>query len=648
MSDRQYLNLYEIISQAWFNKYTIVLVLMTLKLFLFSRALVSDLGSIKAYTKSACASLDNYSQIMTSMPLYVSQIINQVLASMMNSFFNQTLSLLQLIITICKSLIVFYIDVFLGTYACLLAAIISGSADFALDTSQGVIKAANLTIVSACDSIEDALGGLLKVINKMLESWLKVKSFFGSDNKPDTSQYIKKVNLSIDTLQKIQIPKSILSDIDDLKKKVPTFDELLNTSALVNIPFEKLSRTVNSLKIASNFSIKSLNTASDPSPKLCSHSLDIDKFYERLAHKIETTAKIIILILLLLALFAAIFTIIIEYYKWSRSFRLIDELKSMESHENRESTVQVRNVLNKFHNRVIYSTDRFFKVPNRMKNNIYWMISYTTSNHALTIGLIGACGLLMVLLQFVLLNMVSGKISSLSNELKGFKTDVESLADNATGTYVNQTNKDILSRQQLINDELFSGIKETSKSINSTISTFLESMNNTVNSVFEHTPFEKPVSTIVYCTIGRKLIKIEKGLTWITENLSVTLPSLPSDLNTKFLQATAKDFSKVADNITDGVQKVIATYKKALYIELYMSAAMFGIWVLQFLIGAIILTMRHYARKDNTSPFVIGSPKPLTEQQRMEYGYPHVDVQEKVFDNSSSVYSSDVDVQKKI
>lgn len=648
MSDRQYLNLYEIISQAWFNKYTIVLVLMTLKLFLFSRALVSDLGSIKAYTKSACASLDNYSQIMTSMPLYVSQIINQVLASMMNSFFNQTLSLLQLIITICKSLIVFYIDVFLGTYACLLAAIISGSADFALDTSQGVIKAANLTIVSACDSIEDALGGLLKVINKMLESWLKVKSFFGSDNKPDTSQYIKKVNLSIDTLQKIQIPKSILSDIDDLKKKVPTFDELLNTSALVNIPFEKLSRTVNSLKIASNFSIKSLNTASDPSPKLCSHSLDIDKFYERLAHKIETTAKIIILILLLLALFAAIFTIIIEYYKWSRSFRLIDELKSMESHENRESTVQVRNVLNKFRNRVIYSTDRFFKVPNRMKNNLYWMISYTTSNHALTIGLIGACGLLMVLLQFVLLNMVSGKISSLSNELKGFKTDVESLADNATGTYVNQTNKDILSRQQLINDELFSGIKETSKSINSTISTFLESMNNTVNSVFEHTPFEKPVSTIVYCTIGRKLIKIEKGLTWITENLSVTLPSLPSDLNTKFLQATAKDFSKVADNITDGVQKVIATYKKALYIELYMSAAMFGIWVLQFLIGAIILTMRHYARKDNTSPFVIGSPKPLTEQQRMEYGYPHVDVQEKVFDNSSSVYSSDVDVQKKI
>lgn len=647
MSDRQYLNLYEIISQAWFNKYTIVLVLMTLKLFLFSRALVSDLGSIKAYTKSACASLDNYSQIMTSMPLYVSQIVNQVLASMMNSFFNQTLSLLQLIITICKSLIVFYIDVFLGTYTCLLAAIISGSADFALDTSQGVIKAANLTIVSACDGIEDALGGLLKMINKILESWLKVKSFFGSDNKPDTSQYIKKVNLSIDALQKIQIPKSILSDIDDLKKKVPTFDELLNTSALVNIPFEKLSRTVNSLKIASNFSIKSLDTASDPSPKLCSHSLDIDKFYDKLAHKIETSAKIIIIILLLLALFAAIFTIFTEYYKWSKSFRIIDELKSMENHEDRESTVQVRNVLNKFHNRIIYSTDRFFKVPNKMKNNLYWMISYTTSNHALTIGMIGACGLLMVLLQFVLLNMVSDKISSLSNELKGFKTDVESLTDNATGTYVNQTNKDILSRQQLINDELFSGIKETSKSINSTINTFLESMNNTVNSVFEHTPFEKPVSTIVYCTIGRKLIKIEKGLTWITDNLSITLPSLPSDLNTKFLQATAKDFSKVADNITDGVQKVIATYKKALYIELYMSAAMFGIWVLQFLIGAIILTMRHYARKDNTSPFIIGSPKPLTEQQRMEYGYPHVDLQEKVFDNSSSVYSSDVDVQKK-
>lgn len=647
MSDRQYLNLYEIVSQAWFNRCTIVLVLMTLKIYLFSRALVSDLGSVKAYTKSACASLDNYSQIMTSMPLYVSQIINQVLASMMNNFLNQTLSLLQLIITICKSLIVFYIDIFLGTYACLLAAIISGSADLALDTSQNVIKAANLTIVSACDSIEDALGGLLKVLNKVLESWLKVKSLFGSDNKPDTSQYIKKVNLSIDTLQKIQIPKSILSDIDDLKKKVPTFDELLNTSALVNIPFEKLSRSVNSLKIASNFSVSSLNTASDPSPKLCSHSLDIDKFYERLAYKIETTAKIIILILLFLALFAIIITIIIEYFKWSKSFRIVGELKSVENYDDSESAVKVRNVLNKLHNRVIYSIDRFFEVPNKIKNNLYWMIAYTTSSHALTIGFVGSCGLLMVLLQFVLLNIAADKISSSSNELKGFKTDVESLANNATETYVNQTNKNILSRQQLINDELFSGIKETSKSINSTISTFLESMNNTVNSVFEHTPFEKPVSTIVYCTIGRKLIRIEKGLTWITDNLSITLPSLPSDLNTKFLQAAAKDFSKVVDDITDGVLKIITTYKKALYIELYISAAMFSIWVLQFLIGAIILTMRHYARKDSTSPFVIGSPKPLTEQQRMEYGYPHVDTQEKAFDNSSSVYSSDVDVQKK-
>ncbi|CCE85969.1 Piso0_005611 [Millerozyma farinosa CBS 7064] len=647
MSDRQYLNLYEIISQAWFNKFTIILVLMTLKLFLFSRALVSDLGSIKAYTKSACASLDNYSQIMTSMPSYVSQVVNQVLASMMNSFFNQTLALLRILITICKSLIVFYIDVFWGTYACLLAAIISGSADFALDASQDVIKAANSTIVSACDTIEDALGGLSTLINKVLESWSKVKSLFGSDSKPDTSQYTKKVNLSIETLQKISIPSSILSDINDVKKKVPSFDELSNTSALVNIPFDKLSRSVNSSKMASNFSVKSLDTASDPSPKLCSHSLDIDKFYERLAQKIETTARIIILILSLLALFAAIFTITIEYYKWSKSFRIIDELKSMENHEDKESTVQLRNVLNKFHNRVIYSTDRFLKVPNKMKNNLYWMISYTTSNHALTIGMIGACGLLMVLLQFVLLNSVSGKISSLSNELKGFKTDVESLADNATETYVNQTNKDILSRQQSINDELFSGIKETSKSINSTISTFLESMNSTINSAFENTPFEKPVSTIVYCTIGKKLIKIEKGLTWITNNLSITLPSLPSDLNTKFSQATSKDFSKVADDITDGVQQVIATYKKALYIELYMSAAMFGIWVLQFFIGAIILTMRYYSRKENNSPYVIGSPRPLTEQQRIEYGYPHVDLQEKVFDNSSSVYSSDVDVQKK-
>lgn len=557
----------------------------------------------------------------------------------------QSLKMLMTIITIIKLLIVFYIDIFLGTYICILTAAIGGTVDFALDSTQLVLKSANETIISVSEDIQDGLNGLLKVINTLLSGVDKVKSFF-TNQETDPTEYVDKVNLSIKALQNIRIPNSVLTDIDNFKDKVPDFNELQNTSKLVSKPFEIITQELNELAHFKNITLDQLKLASTSPVNFCSNSLDIDKFYSNLAKKVQFTSNIIIIVLLIMAMFAIASLVIVEYFKWRKSQRMINEILA---DKNQESYfVLTRNIMNKYNSSLIYYIERFVTIPPSRKDNLYWLLSYITTSYSLTVLIIGLAGLFTVMLQFIILQIILKSFKSLTTELTGFKTQIITLMDNATSSYIKETNSYIGSQQKLMNDELFGNIRTASTSVNSTINDFLMKMNTTINSVFANTPFSKPVNTLVYCTIGRKLIKIEQGLTWIVENLSISLPQLPKNLTEDFMTNYSKDnhgIHKLTDNVTSGITLLLDTYKKSLLIELYISSAILGIWILQIIIGLTLIWYRsfknckaHKPEKIQGEP-TIGNPKPLTTEQRKEYGYPHIDPFNEKVDASSSIYS---------
>lgn len=642
---KQFLNYYEILSQVWFNKYTIILVLMTIKIYLFTNSILSNLTNFKAYTESICTSLDTYSTVIASLPEQLSKVINHMVASTLNSMKMQSLKMLMTIITIIKLLIVFYIDIFLGTYICILTAAIGGTVDFALDSTQLVLKSVNETIISVSEDIQDGLNGLLKVINTLLSGVDKVKSFF-TNQDTDSTEYVDKVNLSIKALQNIKIPNSVLTDIDNFKDKVPDFNELQNTSKLVSKPFEIITQELNELAHFKNITVDQLKLASTPPVNFCSNSLDIDKFYSNLAKKVQFTSNIIIIVLLIMAMFAIASLVVVEYFKWRKSQRMINEILA---DKNQESYfVLTRNIMNKYNSSLIYYIEKFVTIPPSRKDNLYWLLSYITTPYSLTVLIIGLAGLFTVMLQFIILQIILKSFKSLTTELTGFKTQIITLMDNATSSYIKETNSYIGSQQKLINDELFGNIRTASTSVNSTINDFLMKMNTTINSVFANTPFSKPVNTLVYCTIGRKLIKIEQGLTWIVENLSVSLPQLPKNLTEDFMTNYSKDnhgIHKLTDNVTSGITFLLDTYKKSLLIELYISSAILGIWILQIIIGLTLIWYRSSSNCKARKPEkiqgepTIGNPKPLTTEQRKEYGYPHIDPFNEKVDASSSIYS---------
>lgn len=643
---KQFLNYYEILSQVWFNKYTLILVLMTIKIYLFTSSILSNLTNFKSYTESICTSLDTYSTVIASLPEQLSKVINHMVASTLNSMKMQSLKTLISIITIIKLLIVFYIDIFLGTYVCLLTAAVGGTVDFALDSTQVVLKSVNETIISISEDIQDGLNGLLKVINKLLSGVDKVKLFF-TNQDTDSSQYADKVNLSIKALQNVKIPESVLTDIEKFKDKVPDFNELQNTSKLLSKPFEKITLELNELVHFKNITSDQLKLADTPSVNFCSNSLDIDKFYTELAKKVQLTSNIIIIVLLIMAMFAIASFVVVEYFKWRKSQRMINEILL---NKNQESYfVLTRNIMNRYNSSLIYYIERFVSILPSRKDNVFWLLSYITTSYSLTVLIIGIAGLFTVLLQYIILKIILTSFKSLKTDLKDIKTQMTKLMENATSVYIRQTNNYIGSQQKQINDELFGNIKSASASVNSTINDFLTKMNTTINSVFASTPFSKPVNTVVYCTIGKKLLNIEQGLTWIVDNLSVSLPQLPKNLTEDFMTNYSKDHSgihKLTDNITSGITLLLDTYKKSLLIELYISSAILGIWILQIVIGLILIWYRSFkSRKVDNEPEkiqgepIIGNPKPLTAEQRKEYGYPHIDPFNEKVDASSSIYS---------
>jgi hypothetical protein len=361
----------------------------------------------------------------------------------------------------------------------------------------------------------------------------------------------------------------------------------------------------------------------------CQNQSDFHDISNDLTKPVEMAAKTIIIILVI---FAAISTSIVIIQQWNKrrhENRLVYELNGTSSLRSRMS---VNNILNIYDNKVIYYLHKWKIIRT---NEGLWLFSYVTTPASRMILLVGSSGLLMVLLQYIILLRLQGMTKVFS---KSFMNNGEypQAVEKATLDYVNQTNIMIQTQCDELNVELFGNIKQVSLSINSTLNTFWTDLNSTINTIFAHTPFQKPIDTVVYCTIGRKVLKFEQGLTWINNHLSITFPSVNKtdfkDVD-KFL--TNKQPS-VASYIEKGAKEIIDIQKKALKLELIVSLIFMGIWVLQIFIGVAILVAKLSIKKIQSGDILkselstkpntislddISSPLPLTNEQKRIYGY---------------------------
>lgn len=633
--NRYYLTLSERLSQIYLNYVTVCLIIIIIKLYLFKTNIVSQLETLTDF--NLCdkdADEKRYEQFST----FVNQQINKTV----NTLQKTNLYFIQLLIICIKNMILFYIELFLGTYTCLLNAVINATANFAVDSSEKVIVGVNETIVAVSNDIQLGLKGLSSVINQLISGANAIKNFFSGTGINNGSEYSNKINLSIDALKKIAIPSSVLTDIDTFRRDtLPDFTNLENlTQSLITLPFQSIQRKLNDsiLKTKSTLNNESMAIFKVNNP-LCGASSNFEQMTKTLVRSVEVAAKIIIIVLLICAVASIIPIAIGEWSNNRHRSRLMYDLNA----SGLKSPTSINNTIDRNDNKILYYVHKWGIIQT---NQGLWLASYITTPLAFFVLLLGLGGLILVGLQFIILKKLENILKTISSSIMA-SANLPSDFKQATVDYVESTNKNLVNFTKELNSELFGNIKQVSLAINSTLETFWTNLNGTIHDIFGKTVFSGPINTVVYCTIGRKIIKFEQGLTWINDNLSISIPKLNENDFEDIDKFLTNDLSNFTSHIERGLSNIIKLQKKGLKIEMTISLSFVGMWFFQIIIGVIIILVRNYifsnqndssissiieniepSHSTNTfesSKFIttdkISNPIPLTTKQRLHYGY---------------------------
>lgn len=610
-----YLNFKDRLLQVWFNKYTIVLILIVFKINFFTKRLDNDIGSLKMYANDSLDSFNTYSKKMVELPHHYYEFVNELMVDNLNRVLVHLVVLIVIMISIIKAVVKFFIALYLGTILCLFNGLMAGVADVALDAIDTVLSLVNGVIDSATSTISGALDSLMSFASSVTSGINSIALVFSDNDLVDPSSFFSAINESITDLSSFQIPDSVFLEISSWKSKIPDFDDLESDAVdALLLPFDDLIDNLNSLMTYSPFSLDHVNRQLPPQSKFTPITNDeMNLFFDDLTNKINRASLIMLIVLIVLSVLVIIPLTIKEYYNWKKKYNLYLELDAAGPHNE----FKFLNILNIYSNSVVYYFTKFTHVKN---NWVLWILSYTSLSASITLLNICLAGFLTVLLQYILFNLYRSTIDDLPSD--DIQTALMTSMNNNTQTFIKSTNSFIIQQQGDVNDELFGWIRNTSADLSHSINGFIGNLNDTLIDPFQSTPLESPISTVVYCILTKKLIMIDNGLNWLVNNLQIKFPTLPKNFKSSFDNLVSNtNNSPNQFNLSPYRQKIVNQYNQELFYETCIFLVILGIWLFQIVLGVAYSCYKYY----KYNQVDISLPRPLTNEQKLQYGYPYKD-----------------------
>ncbi|CCH58321.1 hypothetical protein TBLA_0A05280 [Henningerozyma blattae CBS 6284] len=582
-----YLQLNDRISQSWINIYTIGIMLVVVKLIFFYFSITSSMNTAQNFILSKCSTIDEYyNKMMENTPHYLGVMGNYLIEKSIEESVKASLYTLSLLVYASEELVSFMIDLYLGTYECLLVSFIDGTVDVATNATEKLIDFVNSSVGTVANELDDGLDDISKFINKIVKVADKVESFFTDDDDNDNGDSsVSKVNLTISGLRHLYIPSSIDDKLEELSAKTPNFQQLKNeTKHLISIPFEKVRtelKTVNTSKYFQNkdmLYIPELKSIDTTNGGVCSDNKEnIIKFFQNSGHELKITTIVCIVILIVIGIGAIIPIIWEEYVLWRNVNMMKQEYRNFTKHSNSNYTEMgdvssssgdseyslreknpfgdVNVISNTEHFDIIESYQKCFNVWNtRITNSIgkivcfvgnknekmskakqiqtRWIISYIFSERALCLLGVALLGILACILQFIIIKILgdfvrNGKNSSLAHSVSSLsKSSARQQISNELNKWGASTNDYIQYTETQINDDVFGWVNTTTTSINGTVNKMINGIDETLADIFNGTLLYKPMKTVVGCIIENKLYTIRNGLTWVHDKAEIKLPSI--------------------------------------------------------------------------------------------------------------------------
>ena len=593
-----YLGLRSRLSQIWINRWTVLLLLVLVRILVAIAGLNNDLNSAKTEAMSACSGVESMGSAMASMPHYLAAGVNELAASGVEKAVYGLMSMLLLTVNGVEELFIFYVHMLTQTYECLLTLVVEGSIHVAIQVIEDASNFLNSTIQGITKDISNTVSDFETDFNKFTSGLNSIpQAFGGKGNGPPTIN----VNDSLSKLNSIQLPDDLQQKLTTLNSSLPSFSTVENfTDTLFKAPFEEVKTLINGTIQNYTFDRSLLPVPQKEQLTFCSDSNGISDFFDELANIVQLARRVFIAVLIILAILACIPMAYQEIRRWrtmQKRAKLVGD-KSLDALD------------------VVYIASRPYTATTginiaahlkSLKRQVLtrWVIAYATSPPALLVLSLGITGLLSCLCQYILLKAVEKEVPALANEVSNFADKVVNSLDNSSATWASGTNNAILGVDNDINKHVFAWVNTTTSAINGTLNEFIDEATNIMNKTFGGTVLYQPVTGLFNCLIGLKVNSIEHGLNWVQNHAKVDFPLLPND--TFSLGATtsiadtstsatgastnasesflASPGSEATDKVTNAVVKVTTHIADALHTEVIISTCIVLIWVIVFLLG---------------------------------------------------------------
>ncbi|KAI0485850.1 hypothetical protein F4859DRAFT_397936 [Xylaria cf. heliscus] len=643
-----YLGLRSRLSQVWFNKWTI-LILLVLVHFLFTIGSLNDnLAEAQVKAVSACTKVEDVGSAFASMPHYLSVGVNQLTASGITNAVQALMTVLDMILTGIEQLILFVIGMMTDTYVCLTAMVVHG----ALNASAVAVEKTTDALNAAIDGVADGIASSADDIQKVIDTVYNVADKIGGAFKPRDEDLIKRgMLLDMPALEKAKseifgrdgelVLRGILPDkpdletaivdkmnelknvnidtsgfvqgLDDLNKKIPTFDELKNlTGQAVGIPFDFIRKELDKAYGNWSFDDKVFPVAQKESLSFCSDNDGLVKFFETL-FKIAYDAKIAaIVILAILAVAVCIPMYILEKRRWRKQNELANHAVDILDYGYMYSSPLTARVGLAASRKIGGSSD-----PRKIMAR--WFISYATSLPALFVLSLALAGFFSCIWQGILLKTIENEVPALSSKVGDFAENVVESLTNVSQKWADDANGVILGFSSEINDDILGKVTNGTTAVNNTLNTFMDEIDKGINTAFGNTIFKDLATEAVRCLLGLKIESVQKGLTWVHDHAHINFPMFPNDIfsvgagdsiksDSDLTTFLASPGAVTTDEITGAVEHVTTWLRNQIIQQALISTGLLLIYVVVVLLAMmramyVLMTPSKHTFSDSAPPY---------------------------------------------
>ncbi|KAK6359410.1 plasma membrane fusion protein prm1 [Orbilia brochopaga] len=618
-----YLGLRARLSQVWFNRWTVLLMLIVVRTIILVADMNDDLDDAQVRAQSACTGVESMGSAMASMPHYMAVGVNEAAAQGIEAAVRGLQKTLQLALTAVEAIVIFAINVIVQTYVCLLTFAIRSSLGTVIGAASEITDFLNKTLTGIVDDIQDDAKSFEDALNKFVSGLNSIGNFFGSDTQ------VPKLSLpSLGELDNIKIPDSIQEKLKDLNDTIPTFDQV-NTmyNRALSLPFDLIRNELNNTLTVYQFNRDVLPVPEKNTLTFCSDNPTISNFFDSIHEKVQDVRNILLGVFIALAVLVMI---PMAYREWWRYRSLRQRAYMLTAPGQNFDPVDIVQIASHPYSSTLGLKAATWSKSTRRQVLIRWWFAYITSPACLFVLALGIAGLLSCLGQYVVLKAVVNATPGLANEVGEFADIVVTQLTDASLAWANDANGVVDETQSKINENVLGWVHNGSLALNNTLNDFTDTMHDGIEDIFGGTPLEDPIQNIFFCLVELKIKGIQKGLTWAHDNSQVSFPRFPNDTfslgaatsvgpdaknsSDSFL---ADSGSQAADKITEVVVRLANKYENALLIETYISAGLIGVWLFVCLIGGlrvlILMMMRDKTRAE-------GGTRGLTGDGRQTFG----------------------------